>query len=87
MRKQKLDSSVERVKRNVSHLRTEPPALRWMGKRIHLPNMRDPTVLEGVTRLGMFWNCCQTTKRCTKPPYDRLLTNPVLKADYRSHPS
>ena len=26
-------------------------------------------------------------RRCANSPYDRLLTNPVLRADYRTHPA
>ena len=40
--------------------------------------------LEGGSRLGNFWDHCKSERRCSKPPYDRLLTNPVLRADYHS---
>ena len=39
-------------------------------------------VLAGGARLGMFWNNCKSRMRCSKVPYDRLLANPVLRADY-----
>ncbi len=67
----------------MDHLRSELPALRWMGDNGHPPKHKNPTVLDGGARLGRFWAHCKWERRCTKPPYDRLLTNPVLKADYR----
>ena len=47
----------------------------------HPPKSRDPTMLEGGTKLGIFWSQCKYKKKCRSPPYDRLLTNPVLRAD------
>ena len=45
---------------------------------------RDQTEqLPGGTKLGIFWMGCKNNRRCGRPPYDRLLTNPVLRADYR----
>ena len=72
-----------RAKKNADHLRSEQPALRWMRGRTQPPKHRDQTRLDGGTNLGAFWGHCKSLKRCTKPPYDRLLTIPVLKADYR----
>ena len=45
---------------------------------------RDSTLLPGGGRLGVFWDNCKHRRTCERPPYDRLLTNPVLRADYRS---
>ena len=70
----------------MDHARAELPALRWMGNRGHLPKDRDQTTLAGGAKLGRFWGDCKSLKRCAKAPYNRLLTNPVLRADYRSHP-
>ena len=44
----------------------------------------DATALPGGGRLGVFWRSCKNERRCGRPPYDRLLDNPVLKTDYRS---
>ena len=57
-----------------------------MRNKAHPPKRRDPTVLDGGARLGYFWAHCKVEKRCVKPPYNQLLTNLVLKADY-CHPS
>ena len=73
-----------RVEKNVDHLRIEPPALRWMKKRVELPKYNDQTALDGGTKLGIFWVNCKRGRRCSKQFYDRLLTNPVLRADYRT---
>ena len=72
-----------RAEKNVRHLRAELPTLRWMGDRAHAPKSNDQTMLEDGARLGCFWSRCKYRKKCMKPPYDRLLTNPVLRADYR----
>ena len=73
-----------RIQRNVDHARARKAfALRWMGDRTHPPRFMEQTILDGGARLGMFWSGCKTKKRCTAPPYNRLLTNSVLRADYR----
>ena len=77
----------DRVTKNVKHLWAELPALRLMRDRTHPPRSRDTTILDGGTKLGPFWSDCKRKKRCTRPPYDRLLANPVLRADYRYPPS
>ena len=68
---------------NVDDLRAQLPLLRWMGDQAHPPKDNDRTILGGETKLGTFWRNCKCERRCGKPPYDRLLTNPVLRADYR----
>ena len=74
------------AQRNVDHLRVQSrPALRWMGDRTHPPKARDAMILGGGSRLGKFWTICKSRKRCARSPYDQLLTNPVLRADYRTH--
>ena len=55
-----------------------------MRDRAHPPRNRDTTILEGGAKLGWFWSDCKRDKRCTRPPYDELLTNPVLRADYHN---
>ena len=45
---------------------------------------RDPAELPGGSKLGVFWDNCKSKRKCERAPYDRLLTNPVLKTDYRS---
>ena len=71
----------------MDHLRTELPTLRWMRDQEHSPQAKDQTRLDGGARLGTFWAHCKSKKKCTKPRYDWLLTNPVLRADYRTHPA
>ena len=55
-----------------------------MRDQAHPPTQSNPTILEGGARLGMFWTHCKHRNKCTSAPYDRLLTNPVLKTDYRT---
>ena len=73
----------------VQALRVEWSALEWMMNRQKLPKYRDNAELPGLgeVKIGMFWNDCKTGRRCGRPPYDRLLTNPILRADYRCHNS
>ena len=39
----------------------------------------------GEVKVGRFWINCKFNRMCTRPPYNQLLINPVLKADYRTH--
>ena len=55
-----------------------------MEGRRKAPNTRDTTELPGGSKLGRFWVRCRHERSCGKPPYDRLLNNLVLRADYRS---
>ena len=56
----------------------------FMADQTAPPKQGDQTVLEGGAMVGRFWTECKRDKRCTRPPYDELLTNPVLKADYHN---
>ena len=58
-----------------------------MESREKAPNRADPTDLPGGGKLGCFWSECKCRKRCENFPYERLLTNSVLRADYRYSPS
>ena len=57
-----------------------------MGDRTQPPKYKCQTILEGGARLGMFWSDCKNRKGCKlmRYPYNQLLTNPVLKADYHN---
>ena len=68
-------------------LRTEWSALAWLGDRQNPPMVMDEAKLPGmgVIKVGQFWRDCKCVRRCVRAPYDRLLTNPVLRADYRTH--
>ena len=57
-----------------------------MEGRKEAPKARDITELPRGGKLGMFWRDCKCERRCGRPPYDRLLAHPVLRADYRCHP-
>ena len=57
-----------------------------MKGRERVPAVRDQTLLPGGGKLGEFWKKCKSEKRCERTPYDRLLTNPLLKADYHPPP-
>ena len=48
------------------------------------PKQNDITKLTGGAKLGRFWDNCKSCKRCSKPPYNQLLTNPVLRTNYRA---
>ena len=56
-----------------------------MKGRNKAPTSRDPTPLPGGGKLGQFWDNCKRLMRCGRSPYDRLLSNSVLRADYRCH--
>ena len=66
-------------------VRIQPSALRWIQRRERAPKKRDTTPLPGGGTLGWFWEGCKRGSRCGRPPYDRLLANRVLRADYRAH--
>ncbi len=56
-----------------------------MEGRSERPKWNDSTPLAllcGAKR-GVFWDNCKRFRRCRRPPYDRLLDNHVLRADYR----
>ena len=58
-------------------------ALSWMENRDDPPTVGEQTRLDSGVRVGGFWHNCKSRQKCTKAPYDRLLSNPVLRADYR----
>ena len=58
-------------------------ALRLIQSMKRAPTYRDSTELPGGGKRGWFWTECKKWRRCEVLPYDRLLSNPVLKADYR----
>ena len=68
----------------VQAARTEPSALRLMEGRNMTPKFFDTTELPGGAKLGLFWNNCKRLRRCGRPPYDRLLTNLMLRENYRT---
>ena len=72
-----------KARKNGDHLRTELPALRWMGNQIHPLTYRNETTLDDKAKIRVFCSECKYKQRCTKHPYDQLLTNSVLKANYR----
>ena len=53
--------------------------------RKRVPKCNDLTEPPGRGKLGRFWHNCKTRRKCGRPPYDRLLTNPVLRADYHTN--
>lgn len=79
----KSESSVV-PKIKVQAVRIQPPDLELMKGRNSAPMHRDPAKLPGGGKLGKFWHNCKSRGRCVRPPYDRLLSNPVLRADYRT---
>ena len=72
------------AKKNVEHLRADLSALRLMRGQTHPPRYSDATILESGAKLGIFWSNCKWKRKCSEDPHNRLLTNPVLKADYRT---
>ena len=77
----------DRAVQNVDDLRDQPPALGWMGEREKAPKTLETAVLSNGSNIGIFWRHCKRLRRCGRPPYDLLLINPVLRADYRCHHS
>ena len=57
-----------------------------MQNRLKPPKHSDVTQLPvgGEFKVGRFWMGCKSDKRCSGPPYARLLDNAVLEADYRA---
>ena len=68
----------------VQAVRTQLSALELMKGRATVPKHIDPTVLPGGGKLGRFWTNCKIRKACENVPCDRLLSNPLLKIDYRT---
>ena len=69
----------------VQAVRTQPSALKLMEGRERAPKWGDTTVtteLPDGCKLESFWKECKSRRKCERPPYDRLLINPVLRADY-----
>ena len=70
----------------VQALRVEWSALVWMAGRQKPPSARDKAEQLpglGAGNVGSFWDNCKSRRPCGRTPYDRLLTHPVLRADYR----
>ena len=38
----------------------------------------------GEFKVGRFWSDCKSGRKCSGPPYARLLGNAVLETDYRA---
>ena len=71
----------------MNDLRIQPAALRWMETRAKVPRYKHETTrLPSGINPGTFWMHCKDLRRCGRLPhrYGRLLTNPVLRADYRT---
>ena len=68
----------------VRAVRIQTSALKLMKGREKAPRFADTTVLPGGNNFGVFWQDCKSRRRCGRSPYDRLLINPVLRADYRA---
>ena len=62
---------------------TQKSALELMAGRERKPAQNDATELPGGSKLGTYWENCKWEMRCGRPPYNLLLTNPLLRADYR----
>ena len=71
----------------VQALRADWSALAWMAYHQKPPKFKEKAELPGLgeVNVGMFWDDCKCKRRCGRKPYNRLLVNPVLRADYRSH--
>ena len=63
------------------------PALAWIVDRRTPPRHNDKAELPGLgeVKVGRYWTHCKSERRCGRPPYDRLLTNLVLRDEY--HPT
>ena len=59
-------------------------AMGWMEGSTEPPKWNDTTPMAGAGKLGRFWLDCKRERKCGRPPYDRLLDNPVLRADYHA---
>ena len=54
-----------------------------MENQANPPRVSEKACLGGGARIGGFWHNSKRRHRCTRAPYDRLLCNAVLRADYR----
>ena len=55
-----------------------------MDVRDEAPKGTDCAELHG-SKLGIFWRNCKHLNKCRRPPYNRLLSNAVLRTDYCDH--
>ena len=53
-------------------------------KEVPSQGKNDTKFTDGVSK-GWFWNGCKIGNKCYKAPYDRLLTNPVFRADWERY--
>ena len=67
-------------------LRTDLSAWTYMKGRRKFPTQNAVTQLPGggEFKVGQFWRDCKRKRRCSGPPYARLLDNAVLGEDYRA---
>ena len=80
-----LARHADRTVRSVSDLRSHQFVLVWMEGRTKHPKQRVTTRLPGGgSMVGRFWSDCKTERRCSGPPYARLLDNVVLGTEYRA---
>ena len=70
----------------VEALRTDLSALRYMQDKPKSPKLFEVLALPGggEFKVGQFWRDCKRKRRCSGPPYARLLDNAVLGEDYRA---
>ena len=66
-------------------LRNYLSALQLMFRGERPPTFWDARRLPGGGKVGRFWHSSKSERRCERPPYDRLLNNPVLRDDYHLH--
>jgi hypothetical protein len=66
----------------VDALRTEWVSLAWMESSEHPPKQQNSDLLPGGGKLGTYWKNCKNNRRCGRAPHNRLLVNPILRADY-----
>ena len=60
-----------------------------VGNKLHPPPEDEDTPLDEGHTVGGFWAKCKWAELCVSDhrpgPFDRLLSNPVLRTDYRAH--
>ena len=66
-------------------VKAQPPSLELMAARREAPKAKDTAKLPGGGKLGLFWSNCKLRSVCSRPPYNRLLGNHVLRTAYRDH--
>ena len=57
----------------------------WVEKNGKVPPRNKTVLFKDGSCMGNFWMHCKKEKKLSKKPYDKLLTNPILKKNYEEY--